>query len=541
MNALSSLIAVSAVVGGLGVAHAVAAQTVAVSGPRCAGRGEIAGRRAMVVRSTSTVVIYDIATSREDGMGDRVDDVYACLKPAGRLSYVASNAPAGGSEYGSNLILTKLTLLRTYAIARQSADGAETAACNKYQAEPCPGPVSWLRLVDLRSGRSCLTDSVAEQTLRAILATGVWSCPFGSTPAAAAVTRYSRGLVTKNYASQPTSIAVGSDGALWFTDPEQGAIGRLDPTTGVISEYKSGIPVNSAPYDIAAGPDGNLWFTLVSPYASTATPDGAIGRIDPETDAITLYSIGLPADTQPAAITAGPDGALWFTSAPAPGFTHGAIGRIATATGAITLYTTGLRADSSPAAITLGPDGNVWFADPGQQPSPGAPTTPASPPAIGRIDPVGGALAEFTTGLPPDSSPVSLTSGPDGALWFTLALATGGAIGRLDPATESISTYSTGLPAGLFPSGITAGPGDALWFTAENAADGAVLAEVDPTSGAITAYGLPSGSPLGIVSGPDGDLWAADSGGPDFSAFGYPLHGVPPAIVRLAVGSLPAT
>jgi len=58
--------------------------------------------------------------------------------------------------------------------------------------------------------------------------------------------------------SQLTNIAVGPDGALWFTELGANTIGRIS-TTGVINEYP--LASGSHPYGITAGPDGNLWFT----------------------------------------------------------------------------------------------------------------------------------------------------------------------------------------------------------------------------------------------------------------------------------------
>jgi hypothetical protein len=97
------------------------------------------------------------------------------------------------------------------------------------------------------------------------------------------------------------------------------------------------------------------------------------------------------------AITAGPDGNLWFTESLLE-----KIGRI-TPGGTITefrLPTPG----SQLGAITAGPDGNLWF-------------TESSGDKIGRITP-GGSISEFP--LPtPGSQPGSITAGPDGNLWFT--------------------------------------------------------------------------------------------------------------------------
>ena len=66
----------------------------------------------------------------------------------------------------------------------------------------------------------------------------------------------------------PSRMAVGADGALWFTNYSDGSIGRIT-STGVVSNFTD--PSIQAPLGIAAGSDGALWFTNWR--------DGSIGRI----------------------------------------------------------------------------------------------------------------------------------------------------------------------------------------------------------------------------------------------------------------------
>jgi streptogramin lyase len=66
----------------------------------------------------------------------------------------------------------------------------------------------------------------------------------------------------------PDGIAVGPDGALWFTNHGNASIGRIT-TSGRITNYTgTGI---SGPDGIVAGPDGAMWFTNQS--------NSSIGRI----------------------------------------------------------------------------------------------------------------------------------------------------------------------------------------------------------------------------------------------------------------------
>ena len=75
---------------------------------------------------------------------------------------------------------------------------------------------------------------------------------------------------------------------------------------------------------ITAGPDGNLWFTEFT--------KNKIDKISPITGDTTQYSIST-ANAGPSGITAGPDGNLWFTEL----FTN-KIGKISLKDGKITEY-----------------------------------------------------------------------------------------------------------------------------------------------------------------------------------------------------------
>ncbi len=107
-------------------------------------------------------------------------------------------------------------------------------------------------------------------------------------------------------------------------------------------------------------------------------------------------------------------------------------------------------------------------------------------------------VADHTAG------PYSLTTGPDGALWFTLVHS--GRIGRLVPGEEPTS-HRLDLHCG--PTVITQGPDGALWFT-EYRADriGRIT-----TDGVVDEFGVPGSGrgPFGIAVGPDGALWFTET------------------------------
>jgi virginiamycin B lyase len=142
---------------------------------------------------------------------------------------------------------------------------------------------------------------------------------------------------------EPQGIALGSDGALWFTDSYANGIGRIT-TSHDISLYP--LPhASSEPMGIAPGPDGALWFTE---YA------GRIGRIDPSTHAISEWHLAAP-NAQPYSIVAR-DADLWFTE-----YGAGRIGCISSKTHHVRGYQ--LPASSEPLGITLGSDNALWFTE----------------------------------------------------------------------------------------------------------------------------------------------------------------------------------
>lgn len=249
-------------------------------------------------------------------------------------------------------------------------------------------------------------------------------------------------------------------------------------------EYQlSGSPV---PTSITAGPDGALWFTEYF--------GNKIGRIT-TTGTITEYPVaGVGSElSQLNTITAGPDGALWFTEGYA-----GKIGRITTE-GSITEYA--VLSGDRPGGITAGPDGALWF------------TSTHSGGIIGRITTTG-VVTEYP--LPPGHAPTDITLGPDGALWFTDLGAN--QIGRMTAdgvlrAQFSLSPISCSC---VVPAGIGAGPDGALWFAKDIDKIGRIT-----TSGEVTVYPAPHYWPGHLTAGPDGALWFTEYESQSNAARGY--------------------
>ena len=67
--------------------------------------------------------------------------------------------------------------------------------------------------------------------------------------------------------------AVAPDGSAWYTGMRANLLGRLDPATGDIKEYR--LPTeNSGPHGIVADAQGHIWYT--------GNYSALIGRLDPK-------------------------------------------------------------------------------------------------------------------------------------------------------------------------------------------------------------------------------------------------------------------
>jgi virginiamycin B lyase len=256
--------------------------------------------------------------------------------------------------------------------------------------------------------------------------------------------------------------------------------------------------------DVTAGPDGAVWFT--EKQAAT------IGRITPR-GAVHLYPLPSPnpdwAPPQVMAITTGSDGALWFASA-APD-----AGRLTTA-GVFSWFP--MPDDSM--WVTAGPDGNLWFVE--------------SNGHIARVT-TSGVVTDF--GAPPSGNLAhTIIAGPDGAMWFddgaqmigrlttsgvyteypldhptdTSCLAAG-ANGKVWIAEEGYiaQVSSTGVmkdhpaPTSSLGLGCLVAKGKLMWFTTSNGV-GHMAA-----GGVYTTFASPSGdASAGLCVGPDGHIWS---------------------------------
>lgn len=263
--------------------------------------------------------------------------------------------------------------------------------------------------------------------------------------------------------ASPQSMALGSDGAVWFTETGVNKIGKIT-TNGQITEYNAPSGANN----ITLGPDGALWFTGNNQSLGRITVSGVFSEIP------------VPGSF-PQFVSAGPDGALWFTD-----IASNSIGRYAL-DGSLTTYPLPT-SNAAPTGITTGPDGALWFCET---------TNQAVGSGVGRIS-VDGVISEYHTGQ--NNACLDIRTGSDGALWFTERNAP--SIGRIT-TTGTISHFGSGAGA---PAYLTLRSNGNIWFTKGFGDNN--IAEISP-SGVVTEYPIPASNAFGygIVTGSDGNIW----------------------------------
>lgn len=241
-------------------------------------------------------------------------------------------------------------------------------------------------------------------------------------------------VATKSAGEAPTSIIVGPNNALWWTQLNVPSVATM--TTGFVTTNIVEYPIpwgGSAPVFLTRGvPDSSMYFTDAGV--------NAIGEVS--TTGVFSGPFTIPTSgANPQGIVTGPDNKMWFTE-----FNTSKIGVLDPLTNTITEHATA--ANSHPDYIVVGPDGALWFTE----------------------DIAGGAkLGRMTTTyqyseypLPGASSATGLTEDLYGDLVITDTA--NSAIGVFKLGDQSFKEYPT-KTASANPLFITVGPDGRLYFT----------------------------------------------------------------------------
>jgi streptogramin lyase len=251
----------------------------------------------------------------------------------------------------------------------------------------------------------------------------------------------------------------------------------------------------------------------------------------------TLKQFKVPtANSQPRAITNGPDGNRWFTegteftSAPAK------IGRI-TPAGSITEFAPDVAAGCNVCIITdiaQGPGGILYITsnDPTLMRFDVATQSFQTPVPMPNTSALGGNLAVSATDVWitdfnndvvwryrlsdgqftsfPVSDPADVAVDVAGNAWFTQpgdvnAPGTSN-IGRIDAATGAVTTTpTTDGSTTVAPRSITVAADGQVWFTARFTPQAA--GRLDPSNNSVTLFPVANTGPSGIAASPDGTVW----------------------------------
>jgi len=280
--------------------------------------------------------------------------------------------------------------------------------------------------------------------------------------------------------SRPHDPLATADGAIWYTGQFANVLGRLDPKSGKIKEYR--LPDKSGPHGLTTDRDGNIWYT--GNFKST------LGKLNPQTGEVTEYYMTNPAARDPHTPVFDKNGILWFTTQ-----VGNMIGRLNPQTGELRLVNAPTP-KSRPYGMVINSKNIPFFVEFGIN-------------KIASIEPNTMTIKEYV--LPNAASRprrVAITS--DDVIWYSDYAR--GYLGRFDPASGKMSEWaSPGGPQSL-PYGIISIK-DIIWYS-ESGVSPNTLVRFDPKSEKFQTWKIPSGG--GIVRNvdvtKDGNIAIACSG-----------------------------
>jgi virginiamycin B lyase len=84
--------------------------------------------------------------------------------------------------------------------------------------------------------------------------------------------------------ARPRRLTIGADGIIWYSDYARGTLGRLDPNSGQVREFRSPGGAASRPYGIAFA-DGAVW------YSESGVVPNTLVRFDPRSERFQSWAI----------------------------------------------------------------------------------------------------------------------------------------------------------------------------------------------------------------------------------------------------------
>src|SRR4051812_3033138 len=145
--------------------------------------------------------------------------------------------------------------------------------------------------------------------------------------------------------SRPHDPLAARDGSLWYSGQMANVLGRVDPKSGKVTEYKLKT-AHSGPHGLVEDRAGNIWYT--------GNTGALIGKLNPKTREVTEYPMPDPQAKDPHTLIFDKAGILWFTVQNA-----NMIGRLDPKSGEIKLLTPPTP-KSRPYGMAFGADGKLY-------------------------------------------------------------------------------------------------------------------------------------------------------------------------------------
>ena len=249
------------------------------------------------------------------------------------------------------------------------------------------------------------------------------------------------------------------DGSIWWVGQWRDILGRLNPQTGEMEEFR--LPAGAKPHSVSIGPNGMAWYT--------GNRNATIGRFDPATKTITEFPMPDKTARDPHTAEFDANGTLWFSLQGS-----NMIGRLDPETGEVRLVRSP-RPNSRPYGVKIAADGIIWVACNGAN-------------CLLRIDPDTMEVTEIT--LPEKGTTVRrLDIDADGDIWWVNSGL--GRLGRYRPAKGEITEWASPSGPRSHPYAIAIFDG-AVWYN-ESGVRPDMLVRFDPETETFQSWPIPSG------------------------------------------------
>jgi streptogramin lyase len=254
--------------------------------------------------------------------------------------------------------------------------------------------------------------------------------------------------------AQSQCLAVAADGGVWLGHLDASSISRFDPAAHTVRRVATPTP-NSQPSEIAAGPNGVVWFDERAVHR--------IGRVD-TSGRITEYRLPSAVSFGPYTLAVTPDGHVWagatgvIATDPANGDTVSESIFEFDAAGAL-LHQLAV-SESVVGAISVGLRTYVIAAGSQAAPFVGWGPYPFGVAVVGpgpKIRYVAWSVGDI---------PLAMALGADNRVWFVIPSGYPQNYGYIEPVTLRVHAFHS--PKGVAPVALTAGPGDSVSFTADD-------------------------------------------------------------------------